>query len=437
MKRKLIYSIYALIVLLCLFPQEISAQQLEHRFQILFRQAEHTIDSTCSTDTQILCQIKDFFNKIDKKNIDFISIYTTSSLEGSSIYNKKLSKRRSDAIYNYLTSNYSIPNSLLKVKYKGVDWDMLIDKLQTSKVPYKNEVIEIIRTIPEETWRKVNPTDKWMTMVDSRNKHLMDLRYGIPYKAMESEIFPSMRQSTMLVVHTHTDSQADIAEDTVEIVEQEKTKEIAKEFTEEVKSKECILITEENTSTIDDSQSTTKKPLFALKTNLLFDIATMLNVEVEVPIGNRWSIAGEWIFPWWTLDNGQSDSKRHRLQLLQGNLMGKYWFGDRTDREVMTGWFAGIYAGAGLYDFEYDRKGIQGEFFIAGGLAGGYAHTINKKGNLRMEYSLGLGYLSTDYRQYKAEYYGENDWKAIREKTGKRTWIGPTQAKVSLVWMIK
>ena len=42
-----------------------------------------------------------------------------------------------------------------------------------------------------------------------------------------------------------------------------------------------------------------KKPLFAAKTNLLFDAMTVLNVEVEVPIRKHWSIAGEWIFPWW------------------------------------------------------------------------------------------------------------------------------------------
>ena len=53
-----------------------------------------------------------------------------------------------------------------------------------------------------------------------------------------------------------------------------------------------------------------------------------------------------------------------------------------------------------------------------------------------MEYSLGAGYLSTDYCRYKSEFYAEDDWRAVRTITGKYTWIGPTQAKVSLVWLL-
>ena len=42
-----------------------------------------------------------------------------------------------------------------------------------------------------------------------------------------------------------------------------------------------------------------RKPLLAVKSNLLFDLASALNVELEVPMGKRWSVAGEWMFPWW------------------------------------------------------------------------------------------------------------------------------------------
>jgi len=51
-----------------------------------------------------------------------------------------------------------------------------------------------------------------------------------------------------------------------------------------------MLFSEENNNYI--------RPL-AIKTNLLFDLATILNVEVELPLAPNWSVAGEWIFPWW------------------------------------------------------------------------------------------------------------------------------------------
>ena len=41
------------------------------------------------------------------------------------------------------------------------------------------------------------------------------------------------------------------------------------------------------------------KPLFAIKTNLLYDALSAVNLEIEVPVGKRWSVAAEGIFPWW------------------------------------------------------------------------------------------------------------------------------------------
>lgn len=166
----------------------------------------------------------------------------------------------------------------------------------------------------------------------------------------------------------------------------------------------------------------------AAKTNLLFDAASALNVEVEVPIGERWSVAGEWIFPWWLWEHQQVC-----LQVLSGNLEGRYWWGERREKQLLTGWFTGLYTGAGLYDLEWKTKGYQGEFFIAAGLSGGYAHTLNKSGTLRMEYALGIGYMQTKYREYTPRNGGETlAW----QRNGRYSWFGPTRAKVSLVWMI-
>lgn len=168
---------------------------------------------------------------------------------------------------------------------------------------------------------------------------------------------------------------------------------------------------------------------FAIKTNLLFDVATVLNIEAEFPIKNRSSILAEWNFPWWVAKNNGS-----ALEVLSGSLEYRYWFGNRTIRPKLTGWFAGAYAGGGLYDLQWNNNGYQGEFFISAGLSGGYAHTINKKETLRMEYSLGVGYLETDYRYYE----GRRDNKyLVWQYDGRQWWLGPTKAKISLVWMIQ
>ena len=174
------------------------------------------------------------------------------------------------------------------------------------------------------------------------------------------------------------------------------------------------------------------RPAIALKTNLLFDAATILNAEIEVPLSPRWSVGAEAIFPWWTDKDWQN-----AIQINSANLELKYWLGNRITRPRMTGWFLGLYAGGGLYDLEYNHKGYQGEFFIATGLSGGFAHTINRSGTLRMEYSLGVGYLKTEYRYYEAQHSSiDHQWHLLRQHNGAHTWIGPTKLKVSLVWTI-
>ncbi|MFI3248319.1 MAG: DUF3575 domain-containing protein [Rikenellaceae bacterium] len=178
------------------------------------------------------------------------------------------------------------------------------------------------------------------------------------------------------------------------------------------------------------------EPLLALKTNLLFDAMTMINVEIEFPITERWSVAGELIFPWWRMDNGKANSKRNRLQLLNGNLEGRYWWGERESRPLLTGWFTGAYVGVGEYDFEYHARGYQGDASFTGGVSGGYAHPINRAGNLRLEYSLGIGYMTTFYHYYEAEFCVNEYWHAIERRNGRYKWFGPTRAKVSLSWLI-
>ena len=174
------------------------------------------------------------------------------------------------------------------------------------------------------------------------------------------------------------------------------------------------------------SIATHTRPLFALKTNLLFDAALMPNIELELPIGKRWSLNAEYIFPWWLINDD-----RYCLQLLMGGLEGRYWFGNREKRQALTGHFAGLYAGGGKYDLQWDTKGYQGEFFIAAGISYGYAHPIAR--NLRLEYNIGIGMLRTNYRHYHTR---DNHRTLLWQENGEYTWLGPTKLKVSLVWLI-
>lgn len=190
-----------------------------------------------------------------------------------------------------------------------------------------------------------------------------------------------------------------------------------------------ILVVENEGATLDWALDTLPmRTLFAVKTNLLYDLVTAINIELEIPIGDRYSIAGEWIFPWWL-----SDSRQRSLEILSGAIEGRYWLGDRSQWEQLTGWSLGVYIGAGYYDLEWDGNGYQGEHLISGGISAGYTYPIGT--SLRLEGSIGIGFISTKYREYEATYCGE-EWRLIRERSGRANWFGPTRLRISLAWMI-
>ncbi len=372
-----------------------------------------------------LTQLVDNFKKLQNDElvtINKVIISSYASPESGKTYNIKLTEDRNVSIIKYLNDNgIEIPSSILECHGNGIAWDILRDKVANSSMEQKEEIINIIDNVDEETWARVNPSDKWLSLVDSRRKHLMVLDRGVPYRFMQENFFPQLRKANVVTIYYQRKPEPK--------VEVQPEPEVKPEPKAEPKVEP------------QPEPQPEPKALFAIKTNLLFDVASLLNVELEVPIGDRWSIAGEWIFPWWsscgTKNNGWTkDSRRNSVQLLNGNIEGRYWFGDRTDRLQLTGWFAGVYAGAAKYDFEYKAKGYQGESLISTGLTAGYAHTINKKGNLRMEYSLGVGYMQTDYEKYDEHICTDDQWHTTKLSSGTYNWIGPTRAKISLVWML-
>ena len=175
-----------------------------------------------------------------------------------------------------------------------------------------------------------------------------------------------------------------------------------------------------------------KQLLFALKSNALYWVAGAPNFGIEYAFNDHWSICGDYVAPW-----SSSFATGLYYQLMMINAEGRYWFGKREKKPVLTGFFAGVSVGGGYYDFMLDntRKGIQGEFYILAGASLGYAHSISKNDRVRLEYALGAGYLQTRYRKY---HYDNFDYvlDAPREQVWKTSIIGPTQAKVSVVWMI-
>lgn len=337
--------------------------------------------------------------------VDYIVITAGSSPEGSAAVNEKLAGERALAVKSYIMWKFPfLDRDMIYTFSIGEDWTGLRKLVgEDLRTPDRDEVLALLDS-PRST--------------DAKKAGLKTIGGGRAYSYIAQNMLPKLRGGAALTLHYKEEPKATV------IVEKEIVKEMVRD---------TVYVDRFVEPAVEPQPAATgdKKPLFALKTNLLFDAASALNVEVEVPIGQRWSIAGEFIFPWWLWD-----SKQYCLQSRVGTLEARYWMGNRTDKLQLTGWFVGLHAGMGSFDVEWKDKGYQGNPFYMAGLSGGYAHTIGKTGNWRMEYSLGLGFIRTEYDEYAPQKDADGDWHLIRQKTGNHTWIGPTRAKVSLVWML-
>lgn len=169
----------------------------------------------------------------------------------------------------------------------------------------------------------------------------------------------------------------------------------------------------------------------ALKTNLLSDSFTNVNVGVEFGVAPKWTfdLSGE--LNGWTLSHG----RRWRHWAAQPE--ARYWFCDR-----FSGHFIGIHAHGG----QYNVGGIDGRlnflgtdfgklkdtryqgWFAGAGLAYGYAWILGRNWNLEAE--LGLGYSYTRYDKFRCAGCGKKV-----EENQPHHYVGPTKAAINLVYL--
>ena len=170
--------------------------------------------------------------------------------------------------------------------------------------------------------------------------------------------------------------------------------------------------------------------VFAVSTNLLYDVALLPNLSIEMAF-NRQSVLLQGAWSWW--DTGAPNYWSHRIQMLW--LENRYWWGDRP--QALTGFYTGFYGAFGTYDIRLFPKGGEpwgslSNFSYSVGITSGYSMPLSQRWNLN--FNLGAGYLGGEYNEYNhsscADCYP-------KRSTKQRRYIGPTQAAVSLVYVIK
>ena len=137
-----------------------------------------------------LVNIHSMFDKIQNdKNltVQSISIEGFASPEGPLAFNEQLSKKRAEALKDYLVKNEKASAKLYKVTFGGENWDGLVKALESSSMKDKETFLNIIKNTTNDVKRK---------------QEIMKVGGGAPYRTMLKEIYPGLRKVNCKIDYT-------------------------------------------------------------------------------------------------------------------------------------------------------------------------------------------------------------------------------------------
>ena len=169
----------------------------------------------------------------------------------------------------------------------------------------------------------------------------------------------------------------------------------------------------------------------ALKTNLLYDATSTINLGFEFGLSPKWTLDVSGNYNPWTF----SKNKKWQHWLVQPE--ARYWFCNK-----MMGSFIGFHALGGSHNIgnvDLDFKFLGTDFskmkdyryegwFVGAGIAYGYTWALSKHWNFEAE--LGVGYVYSKADKYECPQCGER-----LEKDKAHHYVGPTKAALNLVYV--
>lgn len=374
--------------------------------KVYFDLNKSTLDLTLGNNAALM---EKFINGIivsaRSGNLENIDIYGYASPEGPFLNNNRLSAQRCKVIADFIRKNAELPeNTPINLYPEGVAWENFRTLVSESvELPHRDAAINIINK-----YLPAARTDK--TQSDECIKSLMAIDDGRTYDWMLKNIFPKLRYS--LSVYTYN------VPDSLSVHPILKTLESGL-FDLQMPQPDDIEVAAPSSIYVDRKFYRPYHRL-AIKTNLLNYAALLPNIEVEWLINPDWSVALEYDGACW---GKYSKERSYRIGILMPEV--KRWI---RPRAPWNGFYAGLFAGGGLYDFE---KGIPGRYGegVMGGLSVGYMWPISRC--LSLEAAIGAGYLYTRYKEYIPL-----DGHHVYQRTKDLNYFGPLKVKFSFVWRL-
>ena len=411
-RRCALWLLSALWPALCLPAQEpVQADTLS--VKVYFRRGYSLFEPALRNNGT---RLKAFVDRLGQAEADtlqevgVVRIVGAASPEGTAKMNDRLAAKRAATLMAWLRQNAQLPGVVYESHSVGVDWDGLERLVQQSDMPYRDEVLQILRHTPEWVIRDGK-------VVDGRKRQLGMLRGGRAWRYMEEHFFPELRSAGMEVV--------------CEIRPKPQPVPPVETATDSVPVHE-VPVVEQSDATLQPDTAVPvaapreRKPFYmALRTNMLYDALAVPNAGIEFGLKNGWTVGARWMYAWW-----KKDSKQRYWRTYGGELGIRKYFGRKADGKPFRGHHLGVYGQLLTYDFEWGGRGYLGDKWNWGaGIDYGYSLPVAKR--LNIDFVIGLGYLGGEYKEY-LPIDGHYVWQATKQ----RHWWGPTKAEVSLVWLL-
>ena len=358
------------IVLLCLIlwspllaPEAASQTRGGDTLSIYFRVGSADYDSAYLDNgkrlEEYLSKIQSVMSHNEASSVK-ISCISSFSPEGKVDFNKRLAKKRSETGASLLAAIAAITT----VSEIMAPWDDLLKILESDQgagVPFRDETVEIVRSIIEG---------------NASYQDLRSFRGSKPWKYIVRNLFPYQRRCIISVsIDTPPVPYVSSAFRPAAPVASVSAPQVI------IDRKVSPLITLPNNYFV------------GIKTNLLYDIASVTNVSVELGFAKHYSVELLGTFSPW--DYGR-ETLQFRTALLQPEF--RYWFSEGWTRH-----FVGLHAHLGWYNIAPGGKvryqDHNGNSPLVGvGLS--YGYVVPFTSHWGAEFSVGAGYAYLSYDKF-------------------------------------
>ena len=407
----------------------------------------------------------ELFQILEDSDEEIMQVWVCGSASPDGLWadNVKLSEARTRNAVEYLKSVMNIPDFMIHAESLNEDWDKLAELVQDSDLPYKYEVLYIIRT---KEWSE-------------RKKALQKLDGGRVWKILEEDFFPQLRCVRFAIFCKWDSSKPYLTEPVSPVAMQKAAPAPIVEpepeplpepvfvapsprpaVVDTVYIRDTVVLLKETVvmAKVVPAEVTPLEPyesnqaatvvktkkyhdtpwMVGLKTNLITDAMAIPMGGLEFQIGRRVSLD---LQGWYTNYNMFCKEDKNT------NVYGfspeiRFW---SRERAMQRGSFLGIHANAAWYTlqwtdgFLYQNGGENQYGSDAGssmpawsvGLTYGYSFALDRKAHWGLEFVLGVGY--GNYSQNIGA-WSETDQKWYIHEYQNNTHVGITRAGLNLTY---